>query len=63
VRTDDGVDLGPVVDVINLPGQDVLAINYQDREVLIPFVRAIVPDVDVNAKKIRVILPEGLLDE
>ena len=63
VTTHDGISLGPVTDVINLPGQDVLAVDYQGREVLIPFVRAIVPEVDVKEKKIGVVLPEGLLDE
>ena len=63
VTTHDGIDLGPVTDVINLPGQDVLAVDYNGKEVLIPFVKAIVPDVDVIAQKIGVVLPDGLLDE
>ena len=63
VTTHDGIDLGPVTDVINLPGQDVLAVDYNGKEVLIPFVKAIVPDVDVKGQKIGVVLPDGLLDE
>ncbi|MFZ4064591.1 MAG: ribosome maturation factor RimM [Candidatus Nanopelagicaceae bacterium] len=63
VSTDAGEVLGPVTDVINLPGQDVLAVNYNGREVLIPFVKAIVPIVDVVNRKITVVPPVGLLDE
>ncbi len=63
VSTQDGIELGPVTDVINLPGQDVLAVDYNGREVLIPFVKAIVPIVDVKNRKITVVPPAGLLDE
>jgi len=63
VSTDAGEVLGPVTDLINLPGQDVLAVNYNGREVLIPFVKAIVPIVDVVNRKITVVPPVGLLDE
>jgi len=63
VSTQDGLDIGLVTDVINLPGQDVLAVDYNGREVLIPFVKAIVPIVDVKNRKITVVPPAGLLDE
>jgi len=63
VSTQDGLDIGLVTDVINLPGQDVLAVDYNGREVLIPFVKAIVPTVDVKNRKITVVPPAGLLDE
>ena len=63
VSTQDGQAIGPVTDVINLPGQDVLAVDYNGREVLIPFVKAIVPIVDVKNRKITVVPPAGLLDE
>ena len=63
VSTQDGIELGPVTDVINLPGQDVLAVDYNGREVLIPFVKTIVPIVDVKNRKITIVPPAGLLDE
>ena len=63
VSTQDGVEIGLVTDVINLPGQDVLAVDYNGREVLIPFVKAIVPIVDIKNRKITVVPPAGLLDE
>jgi len=54
----DGDEFGTVTDVLNLPGQDVLAIKSADGEVLIPFVRQLVPVVDIKAKRMTVIPPE-----
>ena len=49
---------GEVTDVINLPGQDLLAIKTEVGESLIPFVRQLVPIVDVAAKRVVVIPPD-----
>jgi 16S rRNA processing protein RimM len=54
----DGDELGEVSDVLNLPGQDVLVVKSHDGEVLIPFVRQLVPIVDIKAKRMTVIPPE-----
>ena len=54
----DGDEFGVVTDVLNLPGQDVLAIKTETGEVLIPFVHQLVPIVDIKAKKMTVIPPE-----
>ena len=48
---------GEVTDVINLPGQDLLAIKTSNGEQLIPFVHQLVPTVDVKNKKVVVIPP------
>lgn len=48
---------GEVTDVINLPSQDLLAIKTPENEVLIPFVRQLVPIVDITAKRVVVIPP------
>ncbi|CAB4584340.1 unannotated protein [freshwater metagenome] len=53
-----GEKFGDVRDVINLPGQDVLAIDTANGEVLIPFVRQLVPEVDIKNKKMTVIPPQ-----
>jgi len=50
--------LGEVSDVLNLPGQDVLSIKTDSGEILIPFVRQLVPVVDIKAKRMTVIPPE-----
>jgi 16S rRNA processing protein RimM len=54
----DGDLYGEVIDVLNLPGQDVLVIKTEDGESLIPFVHQLVPTVDIKAKKMVVIPPE-----
>ncbi|CAB4338486.1 unannotated protein [freshwater metagenome] len=54
---EDGSEFGPVTEVLNLPGQDVLSIKSADGEVLIPFVRQLVPEVDIRNKKMTVIPP------
>jgi 16S rRNA processing protein RimM len=53
-----GEKFGEVRDVINLPGQDVLAIDTANGEVLIPFVRQLVPEVDIKTRKMTVIPPQ-----
>ena len=52
-----GEAFGEVTDVINLPGQDLLAIKTSNGEQLIPFVHQLVPTVDVKNKKVIVIPP------
>ena len=54
--------LGPVTEVVALPGQDLLAVEYQGRQVLIPMVKAIISSIDIENKKIVVDPPEWLID-
>ena len=61
VITVGGVEVGILSDVINLPGQDLLAVDSPHGEILIPFVTEIVPVVDVKNKTITIDPPEGLL--
>ena len=52
-----GETFGEITDVINLPGQDLLAIKTTQGEQLIPFVHQLVPTVDIVNKKVVVIPP------
>jgi 16S rRNA processing protein RimM len=54
----DGDEFGEVAEVLNLPGQDVLVIKSESSETLIPFVRQLVPIVDISARRLVVIPPE-----
>ncbi|MFM9376365.1 ribosome maturation factor RimM [Gordonia sp. VNK21] len=61
VSTVDGEQVGELADVLHLPGGEVLSVRTSGgAEVLIPFVRAIVPTV--TRERIVVDPPEGLLD-
>ncbi len=53
----DGDEFGEVSEVLNLPGQDVLVIKSESTETLIPFVRQLVPIVDIKARRMTVIPP------
>jgi 16S rRNA processing protein RimM len=54
--------LGPIREVYENPGHDLLGIEYQGKEVLIPIVDDFITKVDHQEKKMLVKLPEGLLD-
>ncbi|MCS5729738.1 ribosome maturation factor RimM [Herbiconiux moechotypicola] len=59
----DGVQVGTVKLVEHLPAQDLLVVKTADGEVMVPFVKAIVPSVDVAAGVVTVTPPAGLFEE
>jgi 16S rRNA processing protein RimM len=59
----DGVSVGRVARVDHLPAQDLLAIATAGGEVLVPFVKAIVPEVDLAAGTVTLTPPPGLFEE
>ncbi len=62
----DGVGVGRVVRVEHLPAQDLLIVRPAtggDGEILVPFVKAIVPEVDIAAGRVVVTPPAGLFEE
>ena len=62
VVRDDAV-VGRVVRVDHLPAQDLLIVRSGDAEVMVPFVSAIVPTVDISAGRVVVTPPPGLFEE
>ena len=66
----DGTGVGTVTDVLHLPGGDVLVVGrtaqllspVASQDVLVPFVRAIVPVVDVPGGRVVLDPPPGLLE-
>ncbi|HEU5271803.1 MAG TPA: ribosome maturation factor RimM [Jatrophihabitans sp.] len=62
VSTVGGTPLGPVTEVLHSPAGSLLVIDWDGRELLVPFRREVVPTVDL-ARRVAVIdPPEGLLD-
>ena len=59
----DGQKIGVVSLVDHLPAQDLLHVTTDAGEVLVPFVKAIVPAVDIAAGTLTVTPPTGLFEE
>ena len=55
-------ELGVVKELFELPHQDLMAMEYQGAEVLIPMQDEIILRADKAAQKLYVNLPEGLVD-
>lgn len=63
VLTVSGQPLGAVEEVLHPPGGDLLVVHRVDGgELLVPFVREIVPEVDLPTGRLVVDPPPGLLD-
>lgn len=58
-----GTGLGTVRAVMPSPAHDLLLVDHAGVEVLVPFVREIVPAVDVAARRVVVDAPAGLFDQ
>jgi 16S rRNA processing protein RimM len=54
--------VGKVIRVDHLPAQDLLAIETSNGEVLVPFVKQIVPSVDIQRGQIVLTPPAGLFE-
>jgi 16S rRNA processing protein RimM len=66
VRTTMGQDVGIVAEVLHTAAGELLAVRRGDgsemREVLVPFVSAIVTSVSLDQRTVEIDPPEGLLD-
>jgi 16S rRNA processing protein RimM len=57
-----GDELGAVTDVLHAGGADYLVLDIAGQERLVPFVRAIVPTVDLAERVVLIDPPDGLFD-
>ena len=63
VALDSGENIGEIIRVNHGPGADLLIVKRPDgRQTLIPFVRQIVPEVDLAGGRVVITPPEGLLE-
>ncbi|MEV8442688.1 ribosome maturation factor RimM [Actinosynnema sp. NPDC051121] len=59
----DGTRVGTVLEVVHGPGGELLVVKRENGdETLVPFVREIVPTVDIAGRRVVLDPPEGLLD-
>lgn len=59
----DGAIVGRIVRVEHLPAQDLLIVKTDAGEVMVPFVAAIVPQVDIAAGTVTLTPPPGLFED
>lgn len=59
----DGAEVGTISRLEHMPAQDLLIVTTPTGEVMVPFVKAIVPTVDVAAGTVTVSPPTGLFEE
>jgi 16S rRNA processing protein RimM len=60
----DGKEMGSIARVDHLPAQDLLVITTrQETEVLLPFVKQFVPEVDIENRRMTITPPGGLFDD
>ncbi len=59
----DVAEIGTLIRVEHMPAQDLLVIKTDETEVLLPFVKAFVPKVDVSAGVIEITPPGGLFEQ
>jgi 16S rRNA processing protein RimM len=59
----DGTRVGELTEVVHLPYQDLLTVERPDgKEVLVPFVTEIVPEIDLAEQRVVITPPPGLID-
>ena len=62
VVTDNGENIGELVDMISLPANDVYVIKQGKKEVLIPVIPEIIRSVDLQMGLVTITPMDGLLD-
>lgn len=60
VYDQDGACIGIVKELTDTPGNEIMIIGTDDREIMIPFVKAFVKSVDAENKRIVISAMEGL---
>lgn len=59
----DGVKVGKVIRVEHMPAQDLLVISTAKGDVMLPFVKALVPSVDLEKGVVSITPPGGLFED
>lgn len=58
----DGDYIGIITDVLDAGGSEILKVDREDEETLIPFAESYLKSIDLDRRRIEVDLPEGLRD-
>ncbi len=60
--TKEGESVGPVKDILFIEGNDLLLVERENRELLVPFADSICLEVDLERRSITIDPPDGLLN-
>jgi 16S rRNA processing protein RimM len=55
-------DIGKVTGIMEVPGNDLLKIEFHKREILLPIQEGLILEIDSKKKMVKVDLPEGFLE-
>ena len=62
VHTDEGIELGTLVDIFETGSSDIYVVRGSDKEYLIPAIADVIAQIDIPGKKMIITPLEGLLD-
>ena len=62
VHTDEGVELGTIVDIFETGSSDIYVVRGEAKEYLIPAIADVIAHIDILGKKMIITPLEGLLD-
>ena len=62
VETEAGEQVGLITDVLHFPANDVYVVERDKQEILVPAIRDVVTEIDVNAGCMRIKALDGLLE-
>ena len=62
VFTADGDYIGTITDVLDSGGTQILKVDRDQEETLIPFAQSYLKSIDLDRRRVEVDLPEGLRD-
>ena len=56
------VFIGPIISTMSRIGQDLIVVDYKNKNVLIPFTEQLITNIDKKEQILEMDLPNGLLE-
>lgn len=55
-------EIGPILEILELPQQQLALVDYKGKEVMLPLHEDLILGIDEDKKQVKVDIPEGLLE-